>query len=240
MSVFGKIKSLSSFFCCCFSFSGLQEAAAQTVKLPVTIDYRLLQTLIVRNAYTEANQSVTLLNKGNGCLYLALSKPSVSEANGTIRFETLISLHAGTPLGDRCAVPVAWQGYLVLYQRPVIDGKTWKLSFATTSSSLLEMNRQPAKIAGAVWSLFQSQVFSYLESIKIDLAPPVNDLKTFLLPLFPQSVQQETQAMLRTLRTGETRVGPEAVTVELLADVREVYRPGDPRPDRGAHRQGTG
>jgi hypothetical protein len=232
MFVYGKPNRPFAFFLAVlfFCIPGISQAAGQTVKLPITLDYRLLQTLIIRNAYTEASQSATLLNKGNGCLYLALSKPSVSEANGTIRFETLVSLHAGTPLGDRCAVPVAWQGYLVLDQRPVIDGRTMKLSFATISSSLLEMNRQPARIAGAVWSLFKSQVFTYLESIKIDLAPPVNDLKTFLLPLFPPGVQQETQAMLKTLRTGETRVGPEAVTVELLADVREVYKPGDPRP----------
>jgi hypothetical protein len=222
-------KLLGCFLGILLCISGTNQVAAQTVKLPITIDYRLLQTLIVRSAYTEANQSVTLLNRGSGCLFLALSKPNVSEANGALRFETQISLHAGTPLGDRCAVPVAWQGYLILNQRPVIDSKTMKLSFSTISSSLLEKNRQPARIANAVWSLFQPQVFSYLESIRIDLAPPVNDLKTFLLPLFPPSVQQETQTMLRTLRTGETRVGPESVTVDLLADVKEAYRPGDQR-----------
>ncbi len=207
--------------------AGIREAAAQTIKLPVTIDYGLLQTLIVKNAYAETNQSVTLLNTGNGCLSLVLSKPAVSEANGLIRFETLVSVHAGTPLGDKCLVPVSWKGYLVLYQRPVIDGKTWKLSFATTSSALLDMNKRPAKIAGVAWNLIKSRVFGYLESIVIDLAPPVNDLKTFLLPLFPRSVQEQTQTMLRTLRTGETRVTPKAVVVDLLADVQEVYKKGD-------------
>jgi hypothetical protein len=210
--------------------AGIRESAAQTVKFPITIDYGLLQTLILRNSYTEANQSVTLLNKGNGCLFLALSKPVLSEANGLIRFETRVVVHAGTPLGDSCVVPVTWQGYLVLYQRPVIDGRTWKLSFKTTSSTLLDMNRRPAKIAEVVWNLIKSQVFSYLESIAIDLAPPVNDLKTFLLPLFPQSVQQQTQAMLQTLHVGDARVTPKAVIVELLADVQEVYKAGEVQP----------
>ena len=208
-------------------FAGIREVAAQTIKLPVTIDYGLLQTLIIRNAYTEANQTVTLLNTGNGCVSLVLSKPSVSEANGLIRFETNVSVHAGTPVGDKCLVPVSWQGYLVLFQRPVIDGKTWKLSFTTTSSTLLDMNKRPAKIAGVAWNLIKSKVFSYLESITIDLAPPVNDLKTFLLPLFPTSMQQQTQTMLKTLRKGETRVTPKAVVVELLADVQEVYKKED-------------
>ena len=226
----GKIKGILLLLLLVSLCAGIRESAAQTVKLPITIDYSLLQTLILRNAYKEADQSTTLLNKGNGCLFLALSKPSLSEANGLIRFETRVVAHAGTPLGDSCVVPVAWQGYLVLYQRPVIDGKTWKLSFKTTSSTLLDMNRRPAKIAGVVWTLIKSQVFSYLESIAIDLAPPVNDLKTFLLPLFPQSVQQQTQAMLQTLRVGDARVTPKAVIVELLADVQEVYKAGEAQP----------
>ncbi len=223
----GRIKGILFVLVLAWFCAGIRESAAQTVKLPVTIDYGLLQTLILRNAYKEADQSATLLNKGNGCLFLALSKPALSEANGLIRFETRVVVHAGTPLGDSCVVPVTWQGYLVLYQRPVIDGKTWKLSFKTASSTLLDMNRRPAKIAGVVWTLIKSQVFSYLESIAIDLAPPVNDLKTFLLPLFPQSVQQQTQAMLQTLRVGEARVTPKAVIVDLLADVQEVYKAGE-------------
>ena len=229
MPVPGKVKIKGILFVLMLALvcSGIRASAAQTVKLPITIDYGLLQTLILRNAYTEAKQSVTLLNKGNGCLFLALSKPVVSEANGLIRFETRVVAHAGTPLGDSCVVPVSWQGYLVLYQRPVIDGRTWKLSFKTTSSTLLDMNRRPAKIAEVVWTLIKSQVFSYLESIAIDLAPPVNDLKTFLLPLFPQGMQQQTQAMLQSLRVGEARVTPKAIIVDLLADVREVYKAGE-------------
>jgi hypothetical protein len=227
MPVPGNGKTRVVFFLLVFFCIGIRESAAQTVKLPVTIDYGLLQALIVRNAYTEANQAATLLNTGNGCLYLVLSKPSVSEANGLIRFETHVSVHAGTPLGDKCLVPVSWQGYLVLFQRPVIDGKTWKLSFATTGSTVLDINKRPAKTAGVVWNLIKSKVFSYIESIAIDLAPPVNDLKTFLLPLFPPGVHQQTQTMIKTLRTGETRVTPKAVVVELLADVQEVYKKED-------------
>ena len=210
-----------------FFFAGIRDIAAQTVRLPITVDYSLLQNLIIRNAFTEADQSVTLLNKGNGCLFLSLSKPAVSETGGFVRFETQVTVHAGTPVADQCLVPVEWQGILVLYQRPVIDGNTWKLSFVTASSSLLTNTRQPAKIAAVLWDLIKSRVFTYLESIRIDLAPPVNDVKNSLLPMFPQKVQEQTKAMLRTLRTGETRVTPRAVVVDILADVKEVYKPGE-------------
>ena len=89
MPVPGKVKIKGILFVLMLALvcSGIRASAAQTVKLPITIDYGLLQTLILRNAYTEAKQSVTLLNKGNGCLFLALSKPVVSEANGLIRVD---------------------------------------------------------------------------------------------------------------------------------------------------------
>jgi hypothetical protein len=207
--------------------AAIRDVAAQVVRLPVTVDYSLLQTLIIRKAFTEADQSVILLNKGNRCLFLSLAKPTVSEAEGLVRFETQVSVHAGTPVADQCLVPLEWQGFLVLYQRPVIDGDTWKLSFTPARSTLLTSARQPARIAAVLWDLIKSRVFTYLESIKIDLAPPVGDIKNSLLPMFPPKVQEQTKAMLTTLRAGETRVTPRAVVVDLLVDVKEVYRPGE-------------
>jgi len=202
-------------------------AGAEIVRLPVTIDYPLLQNLIISKAFRETNESVVLASEGDGCIHLALSHPRVKEEKGFIRLETEITAHAGTPLGSECMMPVAWKGFLVLYQRPVINNQTWQLSFKSYRSSLFDNNRQPVKIAGLLWQLIESHVFSYLDSITIDLAPPVTSLKEFLYPLFPPQVQQQTQAMLDSLRTGEPGITSQAVTIEILADVRETYRPDD-------------
>lgn len=210
-------------------FAGDLTAMAQIVKLPVTIDYPLLQNLIINKAFHDRNESAILVNEGAGCIYLALSHPKVKEEKGFIRLETQLTVRAGTPLIDDCLMPLIWSGYLVLYQRPEINNQTWQLSFKTYRSALFENNRQPAEIAGVLWQLIESRVFDYLNSIAIDLAPPVNNLKAFLMPLFPPQEQQRTQAMLDTLRTGEAGISPEAVTLQILADVREVYRPEDAR-----------
>ena len=210
-------------------FAATTTATAEIVRLPVTIDYPLLQNLIINKAFREGNESVVLADEGDGCIHLALSHPRVTEEKGFIRLETEITAHAGTPLGSECMMPVAWKGYLVLYQRPVIDNRTWQLSFKSYRSGLFDSNHQPVQIAGLLWQLIESHVFSYLDSITIDLAPPVNSLKEFLFPLFPPQVQQQTQAMLDSLRTGEPGITPKAVTIEILADVRETYTPDDTR-----------
>ncbi|OQX07748.1 MAG: hypothetical protein BWK76_24475, partial [Desulfobulbaceae bacterium A2] len=202
-------------------------AAAQTVNLPVTIEYPLLQSLLINKAFRDKNESVTLINEGGGCIYLALAHPRVREDKGYVSLEVEVVVHAGTPLVDRCLMPAEWRGFLVLHQRPQINSRTWQLSFKSYHSALLDRNRRQVQIADALWQLIESKVFQYLDAITIDLAPPVNNLKAFLFPLFPAEAQQQTRAMLDTLRTGEVVIRSEAVTLQVLADVREVYRPED-------------
>ena len=210
-------------------FSGDLAAEAEIVQLPITLDYPLLQNLIISRAFHEKDESVILVNEGGGCIYLALSHPKIMEEKGFVRLETEVSVRAGTPLAGECFAPLAWKGYLVLHQQPQINNQTWQLSFKTYRSALFENNRQPAKIAGLLWQLIESRVFDYLNTITIDLAPPVNDLKEFLSPLFPPQVQQQTHTLLASLRTGETRITADAVTLQVLADVHEVYKPEDNR-----------
>lgn len=210
-------------------FAGNRPVAAEIVRLPVTIDYPLLQNLMISKAFRGRDESVVLVNEGSGCLYLALSHPRIMEEKGFVRLEIGITAHAGTPLGSECLMPLAWRGFLVLYQQPVINSQTWQLSFRTSRSRLFDAGHQPVNLNGILWQLIESRVFEYLNSITIDLAPPVNNLKEFLFPMFPQHMQQQTQAMLDSLRAGEPLITPEAIKLDILADVKETYKPEDAR-----------
>ena len=54
------------------------SVVARTVTLPITLDYSLLRTLIVNEAFPEEGDRSTLVDEGGGCLYLALSNPKIS------------------------------------------------------------------------------------------------------------------------------------------------------------------
>ena len=58
-------------------FAGLRPVAAEIVRLPITIDYPLLQNLMVNKAFRDRNESVVLVNEGSGCIYLALAHPRI-------------------------------------------------------------------------------------------------------------------------------------------------------------------
>lgn len=205
-------------------------AALQTVSLPVTIDYPLLQNMLVSNAFTEEGNSATLFNEGGGCIFLSLSSPRISESNGKVELDMLVSARVGTPLGGKCYTPVEWQGHLVLYEEPSIDPETWQLSFTTVGSTLLGKNHQQANITDILWKLIKPHIWSYISGININLMPPVTDLKNFILPLFPLEKQEQTRKMLTSMRPGEINVTSDSIDFAILAEVDSTYNSDETQP----------
>lgn len=209
-------------------FAG-NAAAAQTVSLPITVDHSLLRNMIVQQAFTGPNESAVVVREGGGCVNLLLSRPAVSGVRGLLRLEMDLFVQVGTPLGDQCLTPLQWQGRLVLFKRPQVVPDSWQLRFSLVDAQLLDAGGRPVTIANLLWSLVQERALSYIDDVVIDLAPPVNDLRGFLLPLFPEEVQGQTQKTLDSLRPGAVTVGDDALELEVLAEVDQVYEPGDDR-----------
>lgn len=200
-------------------------ANMQTVSLPITVDYSLLRKLLVASSFTEQGESRTLVDKGDGCVQLRLATPQVSEHEGTLRIELSVFSQTGVPLGSSCYSPVQLQGYVVFYQRPVINPVDWKLSFETVRSELLTVNRKPAKVAGMVWKFAEPYIVTYLSNISIDLMPPVQDIKEFVFPLFAPDKEQQVRAMLNSMRPGTIELEPNGLYLPVLVDVTSVYDP---------------
>ncbi len=197
-------------------------AAMETVELPVTIDYPLLRSLLVRHAFPGPGESTTLINEGNGCIYLALSQPRISRAENKLRLQMQVTAHGGTPVAGSCYAPLQWQGYLVLYEKPAVSADTWQLSFTTVDSTLLGADGQPAQITDLLWQLIKPHIWSYIEGIQIDLAPPVAELKNFLFPLFPLEQREKTRRMIDSMRPARITVGEEALHLAIEAEAEQL------------------
>jgi hypothetical protein len=195
------------------------------VVLPLTLDYNLLATLLERTAFTDDNNSVMLTRDENDCIQVKVSEPAYSSSGDLLHLEMRLYVKLGTPVGDTCFLPVEWEGYISLLQEPVFESEKFSLSFKTVDSKLYTMERQPANVAGFVWDFVKSSVYPYLDQVRINLAPPVADLKTFLLPLFPRQATEATREMLDGLHGGRVLVREDTVLVELIADVETIYEP---------------
>jgi len=197
----------------------------KNVVLPLTLDYKLLTTLLERSTFIGDNNAAMLVGDAEDCVHVKVSEPAYSSSGDLLRLEMRLYVKLSTPVGDTCLLPVEWEGYISLLQRPVFESEKFSLSFKTVDSKLYTMERQPANVAGFVWDFVKSSVYPYLDQVRVNLAPPVVDLKTFLLPLFPRQATEATRKMLDGLHGGKLFVQEEAVLVELIADVETVYEP---------------
>lgn len=214
------------FLCLAAFFSGDRAIAApRTVVFPLTVEYPLLQTLLIHEAFPEEKKKTTLIDEGDGCILLTLSNPRISAAKEVTRLETRVFARVGTPLGNNCFGSLEWQGHLVLYQKPKINPDTWQLSFQTVASELLGNDRQPAQIVGALWNMMEPKITGYLNDIRIDLMPPITEMKHFMLPLFPQNRRTLGQTMLDSMRSGPVEVHPDSLRLQIQATVSEVFDP---------------
>ncbi len=205
--------------------SGPGMAATETVNLPLTIDYPLLRSLAVATAFTDPGETTVVLDENQGCRRITLSAPNYHGEGSHLKFEVKAEVRLGTTLGDTCLAPVDWEGYVVFEQRPRIEKQSWQLYFETLDSTLYDRNHRPAPVAGIIWKLINTPVHEYLSSIRIDLAPPVSELKAFLQSLFPPESINRAKQMLDTLRPEAITVNTQALQIKIYTNIDVAKRP---------------
>ncbi len=198
-------------------------ARAEQVSLPLTLDHRLLTSLVIKDTFTGKNQSAAIVGGPGECIYIGLSEPRFTTAGSFLQLEMRLSIRLGTELGAECLVPLEWQGYVTLVQQPVFDNQSLALAFRTVDSKLYNLNRQPVSVASVLWDFAKPRVIEHFGRVRINLAPPIREMRDFLAPLFHD--REAMQAMLDSLRGGATRVEKDGVVVELTAEVEEVFSP---------------
>lgn len=198
-----------------------QASKTKTVTFPMTLDYPLLRSLVVYSVFRDADETAVLLDEGDGCRRITIARPFYGEEGGRIRFETRVSVRMGTVMGAKCVLPLGWEGIVVLFQRPVVQPGTWTLSFLTEDSEVLTLDRKPAVVAGLVWDIIKSRVYEFLNGIRIDLGPPVTQVKDVLLPVFQEESRARAEKMLASLRPGAFETRPGELRLEVLAEVEE-------------------
>ncbi|MBT8333552.1 MAG: lytic transglycosylase domain-containing protein [Deltaproteobacteria bacterium] len=197
-------------------------SAAETIELPITLDYPLLQALLVQSSYTDAGETAQLINEGDGCINLILSKPEFSGVERVVNFSTQIFLHAGTPLGGNCFLPFQWEGSIEFSQIPHLDEETWELTFETVNTTVFSSEKKPVTSLNVIWERIMPVINSYMRGFSVKLAPPLTDLRNFLLPLFEKEAQADAELLLRTIRPGGLIVNQRGLIATVQADVSGV------------------
>ena len=194
-------------------------AAAQRVALPITLDHAFLRSILIYQMFTAPNQRALVAEKDQGCTRIVLWEPQVSTGEGLLRIRTKVRVKAGMVVFGKCLDPVDWQGYVEVSQRVWVEPVTWLFRVKTVDSRLYDINLEPTTVGDLVWGLIKKHVHAYLDRFKVNLAPPVNDLKGQLPLLFKPEKRRQVQSWLAGLKPGAVTVDSAAVRIQALLDV---------------------
>ncbi|MHB8771989.1 MAG: lytic transglycosylase domain-containing protein [Syntrophales bacterium] len=201
-------------------------AATETVSLPITLEYPFIRSVLVHQLYTAAGERAIVVDEKQGdCIHIELSNPEVSRERSLIKVGNRIKIRAGVPVLGTCMGMFAWEGYIEVYLRLVLDEKSWQARFQTVDSRVSATDRKPVTIADTLWDLIKAHVHPYLDRATIELAPPLQEIKTFLPLVFLPEEQRNVQRWLDTLRPGPVQIEESAVKVDLLLEVQTLPKP---------------
>lgn len=200
--------------------------AAETVFLPITLEYPVIQSLLVSQLFNAPDQRAIVIDEASAnCVHIELSNPEVSRERSMIKVGTNIAIQAGIPIMGTCMGRIEWEGYIEVLQRPVLDDQNWQVRFETVDSRVFNVGRKPILIASRLWNLIKTHVHPYLSQTSIELSPLLTEVKDFLPLAFLPEERLHVHRWFETLRLGPVQVDEAAVKVNLVMEVQPISKP---------------
>ena len=207
------------------------QAGVQTIDVPITLDYDLMDALAADAVFTGPEKQAILLGKKEGCQIVMVSDPRFREADGSLFIDMRVHVRYGFSAGRRCLSPVFFDGYLTARQQPFLDPETWQLRFTTLSSHLENRYRQPARLADFIWQRVQGLLPGLLAPIAIDLGVPQKELGLFLKAVLPKDKPEEVLTVIQSLRPGPIEIRKTHLSFLQQMDIPEtIYQKAVPAP----------
>jgi len=189
-------------------------AAARQITIPLRLDLGQVRQALIEQVYQEPGEQCTLLDDGTGCQLLRLSAPQVEAVKGRLRFISRGSARLGISVGDECATPLEWNGFLEVLGEPQIDAQKKLLSFKIIESHIYDEQRQQEFLTGKLWDAVKTAVLPRLETCTVDLSKPINGLLT-LFPQFLPNRETQTNLLMATLTMKHPRVYKDSIGITL-------------------------
>ena len=205
-----------------FSLVLVFESKAKEITIPINLEYELLDALLVQSSFTDPNQTAQLLYEADGCLELRLSEPHFSGGANVVNLASKIFIHLGTPLGENCLMPYQWNGSIEISQVPQLNSSNWDLTFQTVDTKLFSADGQEIDSLDVVFKRLLPVVNEHMREFAIKLDSPVEDLRTFILPMFTPEARSEAEQLLNSIRPGAITANETTLMVNVHADAVEV------------------
>ena len=201
-------------------------ASAREIRLPLAVEPPVIREALIKEIFNDADKRAEFWGKPGECSFFYLEDPQVDGQVDRLRVVARGEARLGTELGAACLAPLAWGGFLELFERPRLDG--WKLRFEVIDSNLLDANRQKTLLVGKLWDRIKEDVQPRFAAVTIDLGGPFRELREFLSTVVAPAHADEARRAIDSLHPVSARALPRGIVVEAAFEVAEA--PSTPIP----------
>jgi soluble lytic murein transglycosylase-like protein len=193
---------------------------ARVVEFPMPLDYAFVRQRVVETLFDGAGETTRVFRDASQCNEVVLARPKLSGRDAKLHLVADFDTKLGAPVGNWCLNATRRKGILDATLEARLHPKLPIVEFRVIHSVLLDPDGQQ-RFTGAIWEWVRSQVHPQLETIKVDLYQPVNELKTFLPVLFPGSDLARVKKLIESLALSQVSVTEQGIALRVRLDVPE-------------------
>ncbi|MGH8659284.1 MAG: lytic transglycosylase domain-containing protein [Gammaproteobacteria bacterium] len=201
-------------------------ARAAEVRIPLTIRFDLLTQQLSEQLYTQAGYIARIWRESD-CRYLELDHPQFSRKAGRLRFTSHGKGSLGAEVLQTCLSPVDWTGFIEVLAEPYLTPDR-QLHLRIVDSGLYDEAWKPGLMTGLLWEVTERLFLPRLETLSVDLAPPVDEISSLVRASVPATDALRIERIFQNARVGDVAVRDAGVVVALALDVPDVLLEAPP------------
>ncbi len=207
---------------------------AETIAIPVFLDYQQLQLLIIRNEFKGPKNTAQYLLDDDGCTSITFSEPHLSAEGELLRVDAKTLATIGVPTSGACKVITRWTGRTAVTGKPaLISDQPLSAEFRVQAARLYDQEGR-LLTDNVVLQAVKEKLHLLLSRYRLDLKPETDRLKTLLPYFLPHYPLDRLTEMIDSLRIGHLLIRPNGLDVELRINVETVAKAG-PEPTLREH-----
>ena len=207
---------------------------AETINIPVFLDYQQLQLLMIRDEFKGPNNTAQYLLDDDGCTSITFSEPHLSAEGELLRVDSKTLATIGVPTIGACKVITRWSGRTVVTGKPVlVNDQPFSVEFRVQAARLYDQQDRLLK-DNVVLRPVKDKLHLLLRGYRLDLKPETDQLKVLLPYFLPHYQAGRLTRMIDSLRIGHLALRSNGLDVQLLIDVETVTK-ARPEPTLNEH-----
>ena len=209
-------------------------ASARVVEFPMPLDHAFVRQRVVETLFQGPGETTREFRDASQCNEITLARPKLSGRDAKLHLIADFDTKIGAPVGNWCLNATRAKGILDATLEPRLHPKLPIVEFRVVQSELLDTDGQK-RFTGAIWEWVRSQVHPQLETIKVDLYQPMNELKTFLPILLPGADLARVKKLIESLALSQVKISEQGIALHVKLDVPEpAVDTGAPAPPEAA------